>query len=196
VHHRQQQLSWPVTAVANPWARRTATMVEIVCMYLCISSGSAPETRSSPMSHVVAGPGRDGERQAACGRRAVAGDKWTKFVNTAGDDCERPTHVLCSIQCGFTGDRCCPVLGTYIAYRIEQCLKAAGSHSAGGTGSGRKPRADPDEATYVADQGHAGADCQAAAFQVDPGSADYRVIVARVLGFVVSRIPEERKGKR
>ena len=61
-----------------------------------------------------------------------------------------------------------------------------------GTGSGRKPRADPDEATYVADQGHAAADCQAAAFQLDPGSADYRVIVARVLGLVVSRITEGR----
>ena len=66
----------------------------------------------------------------------------------------------------------------------------------GRTGPGRKPRDDPDEATYVADQGHAGADCQAAAFQVDPRPADYRVIVARVLGFVVSQIPEERKGKR
>ena len=54
-----------------------------------------------------------------------------------------------------------------------------------GTGSGRKPRADPDEATHVADQGHAGADCQAATFQGDPRAADYRVIVARVLGFVV-----------
>ena len=53
-----------------------------------------------------------------------------------------------------------------------------------GKGSGRKPGADPDEATYVADQGHAGADRQAAAFQGDPQSADYRVIVACVLGFV------------
>jgi hypothetical protein len=63
----------------------------------------------------------------------------------------------------------------------------------GGTGSGGKPKADPDEATPVADQGHTGADCQAAAFQGDPRSADYGVIVARVLGFVVSRIPEGAK---
>jgi hypothetical protein len=66
----------------------------------------------------------------------------------------------------------------------------------GGTGPGRKPRADPDEATQVADQGHARADCQAAAFQGDPRSADYRVIVARVLGFVVSTIPEGRDRAR
>jgi hypothetical protein len=59
--------------------------------------------------------------------------------------------------------------------------KAAGSPSApGSTGSGGKPGADPDEATYIADQGHAGADWQAAAFQGDLRSADYRVIVLRL----------------
>jgi len=39
-------------------------------------------------------------------------------------------------------------------------------------GSGRKPGADPDEATYVADQGHAGAVCQAAAFEGNLWSAN------------------------
>ena len=49
----------------------------------------------------------------------------------------------------------------------------------GSTGSGGKPGADPDEATYIADQGHARADWQAAAFQGDLRSADYRVIAFR-----------------
>jgi hypothetical protein len=148
--------------------------------------------------HVVAGPRRDGERyQAACGRPAVAGDKLTKFVNTAGDDCAaRDARALLYAMRLHRGS-VLPCSWHLYCLENRAMFESGGFASRrGGTGSGRKPRADPDEATYEADQGHAGADYQAAAFQVDPRSADYRVIVAGVLGFVVSRIPEGRKGKR
>ena len=158
-------------------------------------------------SKVVVGPGATGERYQGArhalamawlciARLAVAGDKLTKFVTAAGDDCAARDALAVLHRVRLHRRSMLPLLGTYIAWRIEQYGKRRVRPAPGCTGSGRKPGADPDEATYIADQGHAGVDRQAAAFQGDLRSADYRVIVARVSSSVVSRAPEGRKRGR
>jgi hypothetical protein len=113
-------------------------------------------------------------------RRAVAGDKLTKFVNAAGDDSEARDALAVLHRVRLHRRSMLPLLGTYIAWRIDQFGKRRVRPAPERTRSGRKSGADPDEATYIADQGHAGADRQAAAFQGYLRSADYRVIAARI----------------
>jgi hypothetical protein len=113
--------------------------------------------------HIVAGPGATASVTRSRARRAVAGEKLTKFVNAAGDDCgardARALRYPVRLRRGWV------LSSSWHLYCLENraMWEAEGSPSAGVDGLSQEAgRADPDEVVHLPDQGHARADCPAA----------------------------------